>query len=167
MNERIKKLRKIHLKLTQDEFSQKINISRSNLANVEAKRIKVTDRVINDICTAFDVNEIWLRTGEGEMFVENEDSIIAELATEYHLDDFDKAFITHYLQLDGAGRKTIKEYVAVLSTHLNSVDEIAATVEENNDELDIEAELERYRQELEDEKKAKTLSASIEQKKSG
>lgn len=68
--DRIKFLRKSVLKKTQQEFSEAVHISRSNMGNIEIGRIAVTDRVINDICEAFNVSEYWLRTGEGEMFVQ-------------------------------------------------------------------------------------------------
>ncbi|WP_269477707.1 helix-turn-helix domain-containing protein [Hominibacterium faecale] len=68
--ERVKHLRKEVLKLTQQEFSESLNISRSNMGNIEIGRIALTDRVISDICQKYNVNEEWLRTGTGEMFKE-------------------------------------------------------------------------------------------------
>jgi phage repressor protein C with HTH and peptisase S24 domain len=35
---------------------------------VEVEKRKVNDRFIKLICAAFNVNELWLKTGEGEMF---------------------------------------------------------------------------------------------------
>lgn len=67
--ERVKYLRKELLKLTQQDFSKELNISRSNIGNIETGAIALTDRVISDICEKFNVNETWLRTGEGEIFV--------------------------------------------------------------------------------------------------
>lgn len=67
--ERVKYLRKELLKLTQQDFSKELNISRSNIGNIETGAIALTDRVISDICEKFNVNETWLRTGEGEVFV--------------------------------------------------------------------------------------------------
>ncbi len=67
--ERVKYLRKELLKLTQQDFSKELNISRSNMGNIETGTIALTDRVISDICVKFNVNETWLRTGEGEIFV--------------------------------------------------------------------------------------------------
>lgn len=67
--ERVKKLRKDVLNITQQEFADSVHISRSNMGNIEIGRIAMTDRVIGDICRAFNVSEDWLRTGEGEMFV--------------------------------------------------------------------------------------------------
>lgn len=68
IGERVKQLRKEFLQLTQQEFSDRLNLSRSNLGNIETGRVEITDRTISDICREFGVNEIWLRTGEGEMF---------------------------------------------------------------------------------------------------
>lgn len=70
ISERIKVLRKDILKLTQQDFSEALNMSRSNMGNIEIGRIAVTDRVISDICEKFNVNEEWLRNGTGNIFVE-------------------------------------------------------------------------------------------------
>lgn len=69
IGERIRLLRKNELKMTQDDFASKIDISRSNIGNIEIGRIAVTERIIASICREFSVNEEWLRTGNGEMFV--------------------------------------------------------------------------------------------------
>ena len=69
MNERLKKLRKA-LDLTQQEFGDRIGIKRNTLANYEIGRNEPIDAVVNLICREFSVSETWLRTGEGEMFME-------------------------------------------------------------------------------------------------
>lgn len=70
MYQRLKELRKKILKMTQQEFADSINISRSNIGNIEVGRIAMTDRIVSDICDKFDVNENWLRRGEGNPLVE-------------------------------------------------------------------------------------------------
>lgn len=70
MNERLRKLRK-QLDLTQQEFANKLGISRNNIGSYETGRCP-SDAVISLICREFGVNEVWLRTGEGgddNMFV--------------------------------------------------------------------------------------------------
>ena len=69
MNERIKKLRKA-LDLTQAEFASRIGTSQNSLAGYETGRRNPSSSVVNNICKEFHVSETWLRTGEGEMFVE-------------------------------------------------------------------------------------------------
>jgi HTH-type transcriptional regulator / antitoxin PezA len=68
MGDRIKVLRQ-SLGLTQQEFADRIGIKRGAIANYEIGR-NISDVVINSICRTFNVNEHWLRTGEGEMFVQ-------------------------------------------------------------------------------------------------
>lgn len=69
MDERIKFIRK-KLELTQQEFADKLGIARNNIAGYETCKRSPSDAVISLICTKFNVNETWLRTGEGEMFVQ-------------------------------------------------------------------------------------------------
>lgn len=69
IGERLKNLRKA-LGLTQQEFSDKLKVSRSNIATYEVGKNNPAEAVINLICREFNVSETWLRTGEGEMFVE-------------------------------------------------------------------------------------------------
>lgn len=64
MNERIKQLRS-RLGMTQQEFADKLGIKRGTLANYEIGRNEPIDAVISLICREFEVNEVWLRTGEG------------------------------------------------------------------------------------------------------
>lgn len=66
INERIRFLRKDVLHYTQQKFSSEINISRSNLGNIETGEVAVTERVIASICREFGANEDWLRTGHGD-----------------------------------------------------------------------------------------------------
>ncbi len=70
INERIRHLRKNELKMTQNIFASKIDISRSNLGNIETGEVSVTERVVASICREFNVNEEWIRSGKGEIFAE-------------------------------------------------------------------------------------------------
>lgn len=69
MGERIKALRKA-ANLTQQEFAERIGLTKNFISLVETGSRIPSERTISDICREFDVNETWLRTGEGDMFVE-------------------------------------------------------------------------------------------------
>lgn len=69
MNTRIKDLRK-HLGLSQSEFGEKIGLKGNTITNYENNLRTPSDAVIYSICREFNVSERWLRTGEGEMFLE-------------------------------------------------------------------------------------------------
>ena len=67
MKERFKMIRNA-LKLSQDEFGEKLGLTRGAIANVELGRTEAKPLFISLVCSTFNVNETWLRTGEGEMF---------------------------------------------------------------------------------------------------
>lgn len=52
------------------EFARKLNVTPAYISKLCKNADSVpSDRTISDICHEFNVNERWLRTGEGEMFV--------------------------------------------------------------------------------------------------
>lgn len=72
MNERIRKLRKT-LDLTQQEFGNRLGVKRNTIATYETGKSSPSDAAVALICREFGVNEVWLRTGEGEMFTKISD----------------------------------------------------------------------------------------------
>lgn len=78
VGDRIRELRK-ELGMTQQEFADRLKIKRNTIATYETGRNDPIDSVFALICKEFDVNEVWLRTGEGEMFVpKSRDEELAE-----------------------------------------------------------------------------------------
>ena len=95
MKERLKELRKA-LGLKQYEFAKKLNIKRTTYTNYETGLNNPTDAVIGLICRTFNVNEKWLRTGEGEMFIDiSRDQQIFDFMNKLEVDDseFKRQFI--------------------------------------------------------------------------
>jgi len=72
INRRVKKVREA-LHLTQTQFSRVISLSSGYLAGLELEQRKVNGRLVKLICSAFNVNALWLNTGEGDMFNAQED----------------------------------------------------------------------------------------------
>lgn len=68
LKNRIKELRNT-LHLSQTDFGAKVGVKGNTIGNYEIGLRNPSDAVIFSICREFDVNEQWLRTGEGEMFV--------------------------------------------------------------------------------------------------
>ena len=101
--ERIRHFRKQILKMTQEDFARKINISRSNLGNIEVGTIGLTDRVATDICNAFSVSEVWLRSGEGEICRESESTLFSAFVRQYDLSEKERQ-AARYLLSDQAHR---------------------------------------------------------------
>ena len=115
IGERIKKLRK-HLDLTQQKFGERLGIKGNTVAQYELGRNEPIDAVLSLLCKEFNVNENWLRTGEGEMFeqlteqqklmkytallLKNKDSAIATAI---------QTLIVTYEQLDDTSKATLEK----------------------------------------------------------
>ena len=119
MNERLKKLRK-ELDMTQQEFAEGIGIKRNTMATYESGRNEPIDAVISLICTKYNVNENWLRTGEGEMFVEmSYDDEIAQFVGQVmgeEDDSFKKRLISGLVALDDNGWKVLEDFLDSIQT---------------------------------------------------
>lgn len=70
MNKRLKLLR-TELDLSQSDFSKKLSLGQSTYAALETGKSPIKDRHIKLICSTFNVNEEWLRNGDGDMFITN------------------------------------------------------------------------------------------------
>ena len=68
LKNRIKQLRK-ELKLTQDDFGYRLGITGSAISKLESGASGITEQLIKSICKEFNVDYIWLTTGQNEMFV--------------------------------------------------------------------------------------------------
>lgn len=126
MNERLKQLRKA-LNLTQQSFADKLNIKRGAIANYEIGRNQPIDAVIALICTTFNVNEAWLRTGEGDMFVERspeeETGYFVEDLLEYSGEgnpfyDMIIEMMIDYRKLDDVSKLAVQKYFKAVSDGL-------------------------------------------------
>lgn len=99
--------------LTKTAFSRKIGLSQpfvSQLANGDASP---SDRTIADICREFNVNEHWLRTGEGEMFSTlSREEEITKFAMEIIRDpgsEFQRQLLTTMARLEPAQWKLMEQ----------------------------------------------------------
>ena len=73
--ERVREIRK-NFNLTLEKFGEKIGVGKSSISDIENNRRSLTEHMTKSICREFNVDYIWLTTGEGEMFVETDDDII-------------------------------------------------------------------------------------------
>jgi len=113
LDNRLKQLRRA-LNMTQDEFSKKIGLARNSVANYEIGRREPTNSIIVSICREFDVNEEWLRTGQGEMFADipQEDEYFkAATQISKNGDDLIMSMIVEYWKLDESSKETFRKYI--------------------------------------------------------
>ena len=117
MKERLKKLRKT-LDLTQQEFADKLKVPRNTIGGYEVGKSNPSDAAVNNICNIFNVNEEWLRTGNGEMFIElTRDEQIEHFvgdALKSEDDSFKKKFISMLAALDESDWAVLQKMVELL-----------------------------------------------------
>lgn len=142
MNKRIKEIRK-YLGLTLDTFGSRIGITSSGLSKIERGLSGVSDQTVRSICREFKVSEDWLRTGEGDMFDQEQPSILARLSSEYKLTAREQSVVAAFLELDEADRAAIMRYVDRLVEKLSPSpavgDSAAEAVAAARDYLDMVA----------------------------
>lgn len=147
---RIYSLRKT-LNISQEAFGKKIGVTRSAVSNYESGGRKLTDQTLLLICREFNINEEWLRFGEGEIFIKSYDDDFGEIQKKYNLDDIDVKIVKEYFLLPVESRKIFKSFFMNVFGKGNST----LTSDE-----EIEIEVENYRKQLEEERKFPTYSAS-------
>lgn len=115
LKDRLKKLRK-ELDLTQQAFANKIGMKQNTIAQYEMGRTTPSDAIVFSICREFNVNENWLRTGEGEMFEQMTEQQKILKYTALLLNDKDsvvanaiQTLIVTYEQLDDTSKATLEK----------------------------------------------------------
>lgn len=120
MKERLKEIRKRNPNgKTQETFANYLEISKENISSYESGRRNPSDAFIKLVCEKCNVNENWLRTGNGEMFMpETKDEQISKmLANVMKSEDgnFKKKLISALAQLDKDGWDKLEEFVDMIS----------------------------------------------------
>lgn len=157
MKERLKKLRK-ELDLTQQEFADRIGISRGNIATYETRDGSPGSSVINLICREFSVSETWLRTGEGEMFLPSPNGVLDELVQKYGLSTRGKVIVEKFLDLNPDVQEAVAVYIEEVAAAFSDAgtsapvpvfapaDLRAEHTATESEDPELEAEVEAYRQ---------------------
>ena len=92
-------VRKI-FKLSQEDFGKRIGLSKASVSAIEKGNRDVTDRTIRLICIEFNIDENWLRTGEGDMFVALPTEELDMLAERYNLSSSAKKIVQLFVELE-------------------------------------------------------------------
>ena len=126
IGERIRILRK-KLDLTQQMFADHIGMKRNSIAQIELGR-NTSEQTIFSICREFNVNEDWLRNGNGDMFLpvdrENEISRMVKGLLSEETNSFKSRFITMLAGLSSSDWERLESEAKKL---LDADTEIAAT----------------------------------------
>lgn len=112
--ERLRNIRKT-LNLTLEKFGEKLGVGKTAISKLEKGENSITDQMMLSICREYNVNENWLRTGEGDMFIKmtrNDElsQFVGQLmATED--DSFKKRLVSALAALDENGRDILEQFL--------------------------------------------------------
>lgn len=130
INDRVREVRNA-LNLTQKEFGQKVTLAQTYLSQIEKGDRDVTEKIQKLICLQFGVNEEWLQTGNGEMFVGDDNALLSQLAKQYRLDDLSKTILSAYANLDVSKRAAFNAFVREISACIMEQSKENARIEIN------------------------------------
>lgn len=122
MNQRIKSVRSA-LGLNQTEFGERIGVKQTTIAGYENGSRAPMDAIIASICREFGVSETWLRTGDGEMFLQSDpddeiDRILAQISASD--DELIRRIIRAYWRLDEKEKAAISKLIDGLCENRNT-----------------------------------------------
>ena len=115
--ERVKMVRD-KAQLTMEQFGNRIGgVSKSTISNIENDNRNLTEHMLKSICREFDVNEKWLKSGEGDMPRKlSEEEEVAALVSDLLEDGRDNPFfgiileiVQTYNELSPASQKVLQE----------------------------------------------------------
>ena len=121
MKTRVKIIRK-ELGFTQQEFADKLGVKRNTVGQWECGVNPLTEQTITSICREFNVNEVWLRTGEGEMFLELEEDEYSKAAALLSDDPLVKSCLIEYSHLDDDTKKLFKDFITKLYKRMEQME---------------------------------------------
>lgn len=146
MNERIKKIRK-SLGLSQTEFGARIRVKQTSIAGYETGIRVPRDSTISLICREFHVNEEWLRTGQGEMFIKkSRDEEISEFLDDTLSGDpdFRQRFISVLARMSPDEWKLLEKMILKVATEFENSSQELPKEKLEEAEPDWEAEADAF-----------------------
>lgn len=106
MNERIRILRE-NQSLSRAAFGEKLGVSGDVINNLERGRVEPKDSIIKLICAVYSANEEWLRSGNGDMYVQSNMFSLDEYARANALSELETSIIRNFMILEPSTRNAI------------------------------------------------------------
>lgn len=118
------------LKISKSEAARRLNVTPAYISKLDKKPDTVpSDRTISDICRLFNVSELWLREGQGEMFLPiDENQQLEEVLVKMKMEkdnpfaDMVAATLKAYYKLSEDNKKAVNEWVAGTISELTKKD---------------------------------------------
>lgn len=125
------------------EFGRSLGVSTSSISDIELGRRNLTNQMTMAICRTYGVNEEWLRTGEGDMFIEiDRNARLARMVDEVLADrdeSFRKRLLSAIVSLTPDQLVAVEDFCEKLFAGQNTTE---------SDSIDVDQELEDYKRQL-------------------
>ena len=102
------------LGMSRKDFGYKLGVSESVINNIETKGVELKPLMSDLICRVYNVNPIYMKTGEGEMFINADKVLLNKLKEAYNLNNNDLTIIKNYIQLNANKRKIVIDVIKSL-----------------------------------------------------
>lgn len=168
INERFKAVRNA-LGKNQSEFAEALGFAQTGVSMIESHKRDVSDRHIKALCSIFNISEHWLRTGEGNMYVESESSLVDALASQMNMSAEQRKLMEIFLTMSDEKRDSVSKAFFNFLDAARQLDaaesaappsESAAKTQHTMTDDELEAEVEAYRAALIAEQKGQSASYS-------
>ena len=106
INKRIREIRKFY-HLTQTELGQRMGISNTAVSKLESGENNVSEKNIMVLHNILNINEDWLRTGQGHML----DNIKAATMLSKSNDELAMRTVIEYWKLDDKSKKAVWDFL--------------------------------------------------------
>lgn len=124
--ERVREVRKFR-KMSMEQFGERLGVQKSAISKIEKGDRGLTEQMLKAICREFNVNETWLRTGDGDMPQKlSEEEEIADLVSDVLENGKNNEFygiileiIRTYNELSPGSQEVIKNFSKKLGENLN------------------------------------------------
>ena len=100
------------------EFARILNINQSYVTQLIKGRNQPSDRLVEDICQKYNINETWLKTGEGEMRRATSPLFLRDSS----LDATDREIIESYIRMTPTQRQFIKDWIQDIAATMDASD---------------------------------------------
>ena len=168
INERFKAVRTA-LGKNQSEFAEALGFAQTGVSMIESHKRDVSDRHIKALCSIFNISEHWLRTGEGNMYVESESSLVNALASQMNMSAEQRKLMEIFLTMSDEKRDSVSKAFFDFLDAARQLDAVESAAPPSNPAInqqrtmtddELEAEVEAYRAALIAEKEAASASSS-------
>ena len=122
-NERVKAIRKAK-GMTLEQFGKLFGVSRTTFSDIETGRRSLTAHMRLSICRELKVNEEWLRTGKGEMFIAEPGDLLNALTSQYRLSREESIVIEQFVSLPSEDRQAVIRYLRRITAAFDSGEDL-------------------------------------------